>query len=193
MTNHRSLLAAAVIGVLCVICECTKTDDRLAQFAERANAQQAAQNQDMSHANYQLAGTTRRLIECDAAARQELIAIQQELREDQAEVGRQRDQLEQERVLVAAARESESRWGAIFSSTASVLVALAPLVLAAIALWLSWRPSENPDLGDSVLEYLAANSQFLSGPDRRRLPDPPDSGQSTRIEQADSQEPSPSS
>lgn len=191
MTKNRSRTAILLVGPMCFIAGCSEPDGRLAQFAEQATAQQAAQNRDMSRANQQLTEATQRLIEREAAASQELLAHQQQLRQDQAEVGQQRDLLEQERKQAAAARLTESKWGAIFSAAAFVLAALSPLVLAAIALLASWRPSADPTYGDSLLEYLTAHPSRLAETAHGRLPAPPDSASVPRIEQAGAQDGSP--
>jgi hypothetical protein len=193
MTKNRFRTAALLAGPICFFSGCSEPDGRLARFAEQATAQQAAQNRDMSRANQQLTEATQRLIEREAAASQELLAHQQQLRQDQAEVGQQRDLLEQERKQAAASRLTESKWGAIFSAAALVLAALSPLVLAAIALLASWRPSADPTYGDGLLEYLTAHPSCLTESAQRRLPTPPESASVPRIEQTGAEDRNPAS
>ncbi len=193
MTKNRSRTAILLVGPMSFIAGCSEPDGRLAQFAEQATAQQAAQNRDMSRANQQLTEATQRLIEREAAASQELLAHQQQLRQDQAEVGRQRDLLEQERKQAAAARQTESKWGAIFSAAAFVLAALSPLVLAAIALSASWWPSSDPTSADSLLDFFTTHPSLLAETAHGRLPTPRESSSVPRIEQTGADDRSPAS
>ena len=159
MIKNRPII---VIFVTLGISGCVEPDGRLADLAEQTTAQQAQQNRDMTQANARLVDTTRQLAERDAVARQELTALQKAIRQDQAEVGRQRDMLESERRTVAADRQRESTWGAVLLSTAFVLAALSPFVLAGVALWIVWRTPDDSACGLVVLEDLASRSSLLS-------------------------------
>ena len=159
MIKNKTVIA---IFVAVGVSGCVEPDERLADMAEQATAQQAQQNRDMTQANARLVEATQQLAERDAAARQELTALQEAIRQDQAEVGRQRDVLESERRTVAADRQRESTWGAMFLSTAFVLAALAPVVIAGIALSIVWRTPGDSACGLVVREDLASRSSLLS-------------------------------
>ena len=82
-------------------------DERLTRMATEAADRQAAQNQEMSRLNREVAEGTKRLVEANAQTQKELAALQHDLQADQAEIGRQRDLLETERKQVAAARRRD--------------------------------------------------------------------------------------
>jgi hypothetical protein len=87
-------------------------------------------------------------------ARRELVHLQHDLRSDQAEIGKQRDQLEQERQVIATQRVRESQAGAACVAMTVILVCLTPLVLAGISLLGLWRAPTPEEQGQILMEEL---------------------------------------
>jgi hypothetical protein len=126
-------------------------DERLVEMARERAARQAEQSRQMAQLQQDLSAGSRRLVEADAQARQKLIELQRDLRTDQAEVGRQRDALEEERRQIAAQRQWESLLGPAITDTATLLACLHPLVLCLAVL----RSLRAPDESEQALwEFL---------------------------------------
>ena len=109
-------------------------DQRLAQMAQDATQRQAEQNKQMADLQQHVAEGTKKLVDADAQARQELLQLQRELRTDQADVGRQRDALESERRAIAKERYWDSILGTSIyagAGTPGVSAAAAGVLLAA--------------------------------------------------------------
>ncbi len=81
---------------------------QVAKVAIEAAKQQAELNQEMSRLNREVASGTKRLVEANAESQEKLVVMQSELQDEQAEVSRQRDNLEVERKDIAAQRIRES-------------------------------------------------------------------------------------
>jgi hypothetical protein len=81
---------------------------QVAKVAIEAAKQQAELNQEMSRLNREVASGTKRLVEANAESQEKLVVLQSDLQGEQAEVSRQRDNLEVERKDIAAQRIRES-------------------------------------------------------------------------------------
>jgi hypothetical protein len=79
-----------LIALLLAGCR-SSPDERLVAMAKDHEKSQAEQSQQMARLEQELTEGSRKLVEADAKARQELTAIQHELRGDQADIGHQRD------------------------------------------------------------------------------------------------------
>ena len=90
----RLLVLAAVAAALAVIPGCGEPDGRVADMAQQVTHEQAQQNRRMAEGSKAVAEGSKQLVEHDAKARREIVRLQQDLRKDQAEIGKQRDQLE---------------------------------------------------------------------------------------------------
>ena len=93
-----------VVVLLTTIVGCTDSDQRLVEMAKEHEKSQAEQSQQMARMQHEVAEGGKKLIEADAKARENLTAMQHDLRTDQAEIGHQRDQLENDRREIAAQR-----------------------------------------------------------------------------------------
>ena len=147
----RALLA--VIG--CLIMGCGAPDEQWAKFAQQAAQEQAAQNKRVAEASRLVAQSQERLIEADAQSRAELIALQQDLRGDQVEVGRLRDNLEVERRQIAQQRRLDSATGAGLVTLGLLLVCLAPLLLAAASLLGLFAEPKAAEIGVVLADELS--------------------------------------
>ena len=91
------------------------------------------------------------LVESDSKARTELAALQRDLQQDQAEIGRQRDQLETDRRQIAEQRHRDPLIAAAITSIGLILACLLPLLLC-------WALLRRPPLDG---EAEAALAEFL--------------------------------
>jgi hypothetical protein len=99
----------------------------------------------------QVAEGSRRLVEAEAQARAEMAALQRDLQQSQAEVGRQRDQLEAERRKIAAERYWDAILGNGITAAAGLVACLLPLVLC----WtLLRRPIDDHETDQALAELL---------------------------------------
>ena len=87
------------------------------------------------------------MVEADSKARTELAALQRDLQQDQAEVGRQRDQLEGDRRDIAAQRHRDPLIAAAITNIGLILACLLPLVLCVVIL----RSLRNPVTDEEAL------------------------------------------
>jgi hypothetical protein len=145
-------LRGTAIPLLIVFLGCDpKPDSRIAEMAREQAAHQAQQQREFAAMQKELAEGSRRLVEAEAKARQETVAVQMKLRSDQAEIGRQRDALETERREIARQRHFDPIIAAAIEHVGTILVCLIPLGLGFYLLVTLNRNSKS----DAVLtEYL---------------------------------------
>ena len=89
-----NLRAIIVCTLLVTIVGCQGESDLVAEVAREAAQRQAEQSKQMAQLQNQVAEGSRRLVEAEGQARSEMAALQRDLQQSQAEIGRQRDQLE---------------------------------------------------------------------------------------------------
>ena len=151
----KRLLALAAVGAgLAALPGCDEPNGRVADMAQQVTHEQAQQNQRIAEGSRAVAEGSKQLVEADAKARRELVGLQQDLRKDQAEIGKQRDKLEQERQSIAGERVQESRAGALCVGFAIILVCLAPLVLAGMSLIGLWKSPTREEEREVLVEEL---------------------------------------
>jgi hypothetical protein len=80
-----------IVAMLTMIIVGCNSDKRLAEMAERNMERQAAQNRQVAEMQKEVAEGSRLLVEAEAEARKETLAIQRELQAESAEIGHQRD------------------------------------------------------------------------------------------------------
>jgi hypothetical protein len=139
---------------------CENDEERLVEMAREQAARQAEQSRQMAQLQQELSEGSRRLVEADALARQGLVGLQRDLRTDQAEVGRQRDALEEERRQITAQRHWESLLGPAITGTATLLACLLPLVLCLAVL----RSLRSPDESEQALSELLIHEMTTDRP-----------------------------
>ncbi len=126
-------------------------EDELAKAAREAARQSAEQQRQLVQLQADVAKGASELVEADAKARTELTALQRDLQQDQAEVGRQRDQLESDRRDVAQQRHRDPLIAAAITNIGLILACLLPLVLCVVIL----RSLRNPVTDEEALtEFL---------------------------------------
>ena len=176
--KQRTLVIMGLAVSLQVGCS---SDGRLADFAEQVTHEQAAQNERMAEATQSIAQGSQQLVKADAQSRGELIDLQHSLRHDQAEIGRQRDALEAERIEIAQDRLTDSQVSSSLMALAVILAALAPLVLAGISLLGLWREPTREEEGHILIEELSKDLIVNDDPSLPLLihePDHPPAGSS---------------
>ncbi len=163
----RVLLVVVTVIATALIGGCEGGDGRLVGMARESADRQAEQNRQMAQLQGQVAEGARRLIEAGAQARQELTALQRDLRADQAEVGRQRDQLEAERREIAKQRHRDPIIAAAMMNVGLVLACLLPLVLCGYLLYvLRDSGTEDEAVTELLIEELVADRPRLLPPSR---------------------------
>ena len=155
------LVATALVIVLLTGCE--EKDARLAEMAQESVRQQAKQNEEMSKLNREIASGSKRLIESDAKAREDVLAMQKDLQGQAAEVGHQRDELETERREIADQRLHESILGPIIANMGPLLVCALVLVFCGLLVYGLRVDSGSDDAVSEVLieELVAERPVFL--------------------------------
>ena len=133
MTESRRLLIVMIVLVV-ASSGCEDDDERVAKIAQTANQQQVVQNAAMAENTRVVAEGSKRLVEAETQSRQELVALQRDLRGDQAEIGRQRDALEHERQQQEATRRRDSLLAPALVTLGLLVACIAPLIVAGFAL-----------------------------------------------------------
>lgn len=108
-----------------------------------------------------VAEASRQLIEADAQARQELIGLQGNLQDQQAEIGAQRDALEQERRDVARQRQRDPIIAAAVTGVGVLVATLAPLLLCWYVLGGLRRHSSDEALVELLVTEFTTGSPVL--------------------------------
>ena len=139
-------------------------DARLVRVAEEAADRQAGQNREMAQLNREVAEGTKRLVEAEAQSRKEVIALQQDLRADQADVHRARDRLEVERKQIAAQRHRDPIIANAITGVGLLLACLTPLLLCWYLLRTVREESDGAVVAEVLIEELMAEHPKLLGP-----------------------------
>ncbi len=142
-TRHHLLISLATILILTSTgCDEDK-DDRLAAMSQRHERRQAEQNQKA------------------AELHREVVSLQRAVQTERAEIGRQRDQLEQARQALA----SERRWDSLVAAAiTNIDLLLACLLLLVIAWLLLARPPTTEGdqaVVDAMLDDLTSPNPML--------------------------------
>jgi len=144
---------------------CETESDRVAAVAREAAERQAEQSKQMAELQSQVAEAHKRLVEGEAKARTELVALQRDLQEAQAEIGRQRDVLEEERRQWAGQRGRDPILAAAITSVGVVLACLLPLLLCIyVVRALRDEATNDAAVAELLVEELAADQPLLLPP-----------------------------
>lgn len=158
---------ATMLTVMTIGCD-ENENKRLAEMAQEHLENQVEQNRRMADLQEEVAEGSRRLVEADADARKEMVALQREMQAERTAIGRQRDVLEGERRDLAAKRHLDPIIAAALTNFGLLLACLLPLVLC----WhLLRRPSESADdhaVAEVLIEDLLTDRPLLLSPARVR-------------------------
>ena len=139
-------------------------DERLVKQAETASNRQADQNREIARQNQELAQATNRLVTADAQARHETLSLQRELQAEQAAIGQQRDELEQERRQIADQRHRDPLLAAVLTDLGLLLACLLPLVLCGYLIHGLRREPDDLELAELLTVELVSDSPLLLPP-----------------------------
>ena len=169
MRNANPVMLVTLLTL--VIVGCTSNDDRLVAMAREHAARQAETQRQMTDLQKQVAEGSRQLVESDAKAREELTALQHDLRTDQAEIGHQRDQLESDRREIAAQRNRDPIVAAVIMDIGIILACLLPLALGVYVLRAACRAGESDSaVAELLVQELVASDPRFSLPGHSSLP-----------------------
>ena len=137
----------------------------LAAFTGCGNDDERAQ---VNRSQAQVAEASRKLVEADATARGETIGMQRDLQKGQSELGRQRDQLENDRRQYADQRNRDPILANTILDVGVVLACLLPLVLCIfLVLGLRDKSQTDSDLADVLVQEIVSDEPMLLPPPDR--------------------------
>ncbi len=151
--------------LICLIAGCGSDDTRLVQLSKEHEARQAEQNLKMAELQKSVADGSKRLVEAEAESREKLLAMQDNLRADQAHVGQQRDTLEGERREIAAQRNRDPIVAAAIVQAGLFLACLLPLVLAGYLVYAMRHTASQDDavVAELLVSELVSERPMLLG------------------------------
>ena len=153
-----------VIGTVAILAQMTagcKSDERLAEMASRSVEIQAEQNAQAAELQKDITEGTRRLVEADAVARQETLAMQRELQEQHAELGEQRDSLEDDRRQIASQRYVHPIIATAITQVGLALACVLPLVICWQLLKVRSEPADDQEIAEVLLNDLMTSEPVL--------------------------------
>jgi hypothetical protein len=144
----QSVLHAAIGTVLLVVLGCS---DGAIEVAREAADRQALQNQEMARLNHEMATGARRLVEADAAVREQAFRVQQDLDAQRAELSAGFGALEMERKAIVASRRTESALVALVRGGGAAAAGILALAIAWLAFFGITRHGECVDADHELL------------------------------------------
>lgn len=99
---NLNLILAMMLSILLIGCEAQ--NDLVARVATQAADRQALQNQEMANLNREVATGTRRLVEEDAATRNEFARVHREIQAERTQLSGDWGDLEKERKQITTVR-----------------------------------------------------------------------------------------
>ncbi len=174
----KQMMVLIVTVVVLVIVGCRGDENkRLADQAEKNLERQAAQELRNADLHREVAEGTKRLVESDAAAREDIIGLHRDVQSERSELGRQRDLLELDRRDVA---NSKNRVPVI----AEAIKAVGLMIACAVPLLIAWQVLRRSDQGDENAAIAELLLEEISSPipklitirdhaDRDRSKEPP--------------------
>jgi hypothetical protein len=167
MLKKITPLAILITNLLTIGCE---TDEqRLAKMAIESAERQARQSEQMAKAHSNLTAGAQQLVESAGRSQESLVTIQHSLEGQQAEIGRQRDLLEQDRRVIASQHRTDPIVAGAIVQAALLVACLLPLIIC----WFALRRPPATDADALVTEILI--EEITSG-QPRLLPGPPSAG-----------------
>jgi hypothetical protein len=162
--DYLKFLELLLLFAVMLVTGCDE-DKRVAQLSKEAADRQAEQNQLMARQSQQTAEATKELVAADAKARKDLTALQQNLREDQAEIGKKRDDLELERQKIAAEKNWDRLLAPVLSNFGVFLVITAALSFCGyILMGLRHEKTTDASVEELLIEELVSEHPRLLPP-----------------------------
>lgn len=177
-------LAIVLIAAILTANGCRSDENRrIAELAERQLERQNEQNRRLADMQHEVAEGSRRLVEADAQARQDMAELHRDLQTERSTVGQQRDALEQDRREMAVQRHRDPIIAATITQLGLLAASLLPLLVCWLLLRQPLEPADDREVAELLIADLAASEPVLlpkSPPpvldDHRSpaLPEPPD-------------------
>jgi hypothetical protein len=162
MRTHNLPIHLIVVILIATTIGCDKNENKqLADMAERHSQRQAEQSKQMAQLQQEVAAGSRQLVEADAKAREEIVALHRDVQAERTEFGQQRDALENDRRQIAEQRHRDPIIANAITGFGLLLGCLLPLVLC---WYLLHRPVEAADsqvVAEVLLEDLVADRPLL--------------------------------
>lgn len=163
MEKQTLLITLTLILLIGVSCS-PDENSRVAELATQQLERQADQNRRMSELQQEVASGSRKLVEADANARQEMVTLQREMQTERNEIGHQRDQLEAERREIADRRNRDPIIAAAITRVAFVVVSLLPLLICWLLLQQKVEPADKNEITELLLDDLVSSEPRLMPP-----------------------------
>lgn len=163
--KDNTLTVIVTVAILALMTAGCNSDQRLAEMASRSMEIQAEQNAQTAEMQKDIAAGARQLVEADAAARQETLAMQRELQEQHAELGVQRDSLEKDRRQIASQRYTHPLIASAITQVGLVLACLLPLVICWQLLKVRSEPVNEHQIAEILLDDLVTSKPVLLIPE----------------------------
>ncbi len=157
-------------GILALTALGCDKNKRLAEQAERHAARQAEQNVRMAEAQREVAEGSRRLVEADAEARKEMVALQREVQTERVDMGRQRDLLESDRRQIAEQRYTDPIIADAITQVGLLLACVLPLLVCWQLLRGPTEPADESAVAELLLQDMVAEHPILRFSAGNRLP-----------------------
>lgn len=156
----------AAFLLLMALAGCNDNENaRVAQVAQEAARQQAAQNQEMARLNQEVARAHQQQIDAEAQARETLLVMSQDVQVQQNALEAERQDMAGERRELA----EEQRWDSILGPTMLGIASLAASMLPLILCWylldgLRHDRGDEADLAQLLVLDMAADAPVLLPP-----------------------------
>lgn len=164
--NRFAILIIALLTALMIGCN-EDENKAVLEMSQEHQRRMEAQNQRLDEMRQEVAEGSKRLVEADAEARKELVALQRDVQTERIEVGVKRDELENERREITRQRYFDPLIATAITSAGLMIVIALPLVLC----WhLLRRPVESADeqaVAELLLEDLVSDRSLILTPSRR--------------------------
>jgi hypothetical protein len=164
MQTHKRLILLTVVALMVTATGCEEDENenkRLAEMAERQLQRQAEQNRHMAELQHEVAAGARQLVQADAKAREEMVALHRDVQVERTEIGRQRDSLEDERKLIASQRHRDPVIAAAITNIGLLLACLLPLILCWYLLRRPLEPADDAAVAEVLLQDLVSDRPLL--------------------------------
>ena len=135
-------------------------DERATRIAMEAADRQAQQNTAMAELNKEVASGTRHLVDSDAKARQEMLAVHRDLQDERARLNTSWNALEEERREIMTQRRTKSM-------LASMTTLLGSLLLVGLLLGFCWHAlvaASRSGAEDAQLSHLLIHELLADEP-----------------------------
>lgn len=165
-TNSCNVLLALCGLSLLVGCDEEDRHKQVAEVAIQAAERQAQQNTEMARLNREVAEGTRRMVEADAEARKEIIAVHQEIQSERASLSDGFETLEAERKQMAQERRTES---ILVPAARTIGVALVAVVVVGFCVFVLFglrrADASDAELNELLIHDLVSeHPRLLNGP-----------------------------